>query len=120
MFGSANHIQFSIVFLCDIKNDKLWQIFAVDSQLYNIWKWVDSHLHDNRMSVYSKNSSITSKEDLFNSHNPENMLGIRAILFQNGVQIANRSETMTIVNNDWISSNAEIVFIRKYFKSTDR
>jgi hypothetical protein len=100
-------------------------MFPLDSDLYHVWKWIESHIifEDKNTLLLSKNSSITSKEDLFNAHNPERLYGIRSILMQTDIsqtQLTNRSEVILSHSNDSSSNNLTNNIIKKYYKSNDR
>jgi hypothetical protein len=100
-------------------------MFPLDSDLYHVWKWIESRIicEDKNNSLFSKNSLITSKEDLFNAHNPERLYGIRSILMQTNIsqtQLTNRSEVILPNSNDSSGNNLTNNIIKKYYKSKDR
>lgn len=101
-------------------------MFPNDSPLYNVWKWIESRiiLEDKSNSLYSKNSAITSEEDLFNSHDPQRLYGVRSVLMQTKIsqtQLTTKSEVINTSNNNdstgkYITNN----MIKKYYESNDR
>ena len=77
------------------------------------------------MSLLSaKNSGITSEEDLFNSHDPQRLYGVRSVLMQTNIsqtQLTNKSEVV-VCSNGGNSSEKNLTnkIIKKYYKSNDR
>lgn len=118
-------MKFNIIILnVGLQPNKTWQLFPVDSPLYNLWKWVDQNLVDNKsMSLYSKNSSITSKEELFNAPSTERLLGVRSTLMPlntqlSFTQLSSRSEA--VLNNSEPGNNSTNALIHTLYKSNDR
>lgn len=68
----------------------------------------------------------TSEEDLFNSHDPQRLYGVRSILMQPNIsqsQLTNKSEVVVLsndVNNSAQEKNLTNKMIKKYYKSDDR
>ncbi|CAG2121700.1 unnamed protein product, partial [Medioppia subpectinata] len=114
-----------------LHNDKLWQCFASDSPFYNedhynAWKWIESRIISedrNNTSQLAKNIAITDADELFSSHDPQRLYGVRAVLMQTFIsqsRIASTSEV--VVSNDYNTpyKNLSNNIIKKYYKSCDR
>ncbi|XP_054158947.1 GATOR complex protein MIOS-B-like [Oppia nitens] len=105
-----------------LSNDKLWQMFPNDTTLYNVWKWIESHLVDKEKntSLLAKNL-ITNEEDLINSQDAQRLYGVRSILMESDTKLKIQSEVVIFHNESKsFDKNLSNNIIKKYYKSNDR